>query len=103
MLFDTKTIWLITLLGSLSSCVHPTPHTDIAATKIAIEYMNKAGAAKKATNLFNRSMQYYEQATALLKQRENVSAQKYLQLARTYAEKAEFKSRTKVNDTQKEW
>lgn len=103
MQLSIKKISLIILMSSAFSCVHTRPHLDIAATKTAIEYMNKAGAVKKAPRLFKQSMQYYARATKLLEQKNNISAQKYLHLARTYAEKAEFRSRTKINKNQKEW
>ncbi len=101
--FSIKKILLITLMFSLFSCVHKIPYSDIAATQIAIEYMNKYGAAKKFPRLFKKSMRYYAQANKLLSQKENTSAKKYLHLARIYAEKAEFNSRTKLNKNQQEW
>lgn len=103
MQLSVKKILLIAFMSSGFSCAHEKPYSDIAATNIAIEYMTKSNAVKKAPNLFRKAMKYYTQANELLVQKENKSAQKYLHLARIYAEKAEFKSRTKIQKTQEEW
>lgn len=94
---------LLFLVSNFLSCAHKKPYSDIAATTIAIEYMKKAGALQKAPLLFKKAMHYYTQANELLSQKENTAAKKYLHLARTYAERAEFQSRTQENKTQEEW
>lgn len=90
------------LFASCLSCAYAPPYSDIAATNIAVEYMKKFQAQKKAPVLFKKSMHYYRKAVSLLKTKKNKSAKKYLHLARIYAEKAEFKSRTQAN-TSKEY
>lgn len=93
---STKYIVLIALFISFVSCAYTPPYSDIAATNIAVEYMKKFKAQKKAPVLFKKSMHYYRKAISLLKRKENKSAKKYLHLARIYAEKAELKSRTQT-------
>lgn len=98
-----KKFLLLLLVNPLFSCAHNKPYSDIAATSIAIDYMKKAEALKKAPTLFKKAIHYYTKANELLAQKENVAAKKYLHLARVYAEKAEFKSRTQENKNQEDW